>query len=52
MTALHRWPQRFALAATMTICSLSLPQNAKAQTDYYNTDAGRPLQIEDAYAVE
>ena len=23
-----------------------------AQTDYYNTDAGRPLQIEDAYPVE
>lgn len=25
---------------------------ANAQTDYYNTDAGRPLQIEDAYATE
>ena len=25
---------------------------AAAQTDYYNTDAGRPIQIEDAYAVE
>ncbi|MBC8087377.1 MAG: hypothetical protein H7Z40_08915 [Phycisphaerae bacterium] len=23
-----------------------------AQTDYYNTDAGRPLRIEDAYALE
>jgi len=23
-----------------------------AQTDYYNTDAGRPVQIEDAYATE
>lgn len=23
-----------------------------AQTDYYNTDAGRPLQVEDAYALE
>ena len=23
---------------------------AAAQTDYFNTDAGRPLQIEDAYA--
>jgi hypothetical protein len=23
-----------------------------AQTDYYNTDAGRPIQVEDAYAVE
>ena len=25
---------------------------ARAQTDYYNTDAGRPIQIEDAYALE
>ena len=25
---------------------------AWAQTDYYNTDAGRPLQVEDAYPVE
>ena len=23
-----------------------------AQTDYYNTDAGRPVRIEDAYPVE
>src|SRR5688500_7867010 len=26
--------------------------SATAQTDYYNTDAGRPMQIEDAHAVE
>jgi hypothetical protein len=25
---------------------------AAAQTDYYNTDAGRPITIEDAYAIE
>jgi hypothetical protein len=25
---------------------------ARAQTDYYNTDAGRPVRIEDAYATE
>jgi hypothetical protein len=25
---------------------------ASAQTDYYNTDRGRPVQIEDAYATE
>ncbi len=24
----------------------------EAQTDYYNTDAGRPITIEDAYAIE
>lgn len=52
MIALDRWPQRVALAAAMTISAASLPQVAVAQTDYYNTDAGRPLQIEDAYAVE
>lgn len=26
--------------------------SAAAQTDYYNTDTGRPLQVEDAYPVE
>lgn len=26
--------------------------SAAAQTDYYNTDAGRPVHIEDAYPVE
>jgi hypothetical protein len=31
--------------------SLSAPALA-AQTDYYNTDRGRPVQIEDAYAAE
>jgi hypothetical protein len=25
---------------------------ASAQTDYFNTDAGRPIRIEDAYAIE
>jgi len=25
---------------------------ASAQTDYYNTDTGRPIRIEDAYAIE
>ena len=25
---------------------------AEAQTDYYNTDRGRPVQVEDAYATE
>lgn len=26
--------------------------SAVAQTDYYNTDAGRPITVEDAYAIE
>ena len=28
------------------------PGRALAQTDYYNTDAGRPVRVEDAYPVE
>ena len=28
------------------------PKAGSAQTDYYNTDAGRPLTVEDAYATE
>jgi hypothetical protein len=39
------------------ICSalsaaLPLPSPLVAQTDYYNTDKGRPLTVEDAYPVE
>jgi hypothetical protein len=30
----------------------ALPASARAQTDYYNTDRGRPLRVEDAYPVE
>src|SRR5687768_12500423 len=29
-----------------------VPPPALAQTDYYNIDSGRPVQIEDAYPVE
>lgn len=32
--------------------SVAGPSRLAAQTDYYNTDAGRPITIEDAYAVE
>jgi hypothetical protein len=38
---------------TMTaVCVCSLAHAAGAQTDYYNTDAGRPLAVEDAYTTE
>lgn len=33
-------------------CLLIASARASAQTDYFNTDAGRPLTIEDAYATE
>lgn len=31
---------------------VAAPSQALAQTDYYNTDHGRPLRVEDAYPVE
>jgi hypothetical protein len=31
---------------------LLLPAVLPAQTDYFNTDAGRPIRVEDAYAIE
>lgn len=39
------------LAAVGTL-ALAIPGTALAQTDYYNTDAGRPIRVEDAYSVE
>ena len=55
MTPLLRMPRISAaviLAVATTALSLALPAGAGAQTDYYNTDGGRPLQVEDAYATE
>jgi hypothetical protein len=39
-----------ATAALALFIVLAIP--VQAQTDYYNTDAGRPITIEDAYAIE
>jgi hypothetical protein len=41
-----------AMAAAMAAALAALAAEARAQTDYYNTDRGRPLRIEDAYPVE
>src|SRR5919107_6301758 len=41
----------FVVAAIMVSLGVT-PARASAQTDYYNTDRGRPVQIEDAYATE
>ena len=44
---------RAVLASAFALASLGTPAaRAAAQTDYYNTDRGRPVQIEDAYATE
>jgi hypothetical protein len=40
-----------AAGAALTLLVVD-PGTARAQTDYYNTDAGRPIQVEDAYAIE
>jgi hypothetical protein len=45
----YRYIRRVALVATV---SLAGSQGLSAQTDYYNTDRGRPVQIEDAYSTE
>lgn len=39
-------------AAFVGLMSSAITAEASAQTDYYNTDAGRPLTIEDASATE
>lgn len=36
----------------IALTAISLPSVLSAQTDFYNTDRGRPVQIEDAYATE
>ena len=42
----------FRHTALVALALLPLAGRAFAQTDYYNTDAGRPLTVEDAYPTE
>ncbi len=44
--------RRLLAAAGAAALAAGAAAPAGAQTDYYNTDAGRPLTIEDAYPVE
>src|SRR5262245_1966554 len=39
-------------ALIVGLVTLGAPEGVRAQTDYYNTDAGRPVRIEDAYPTE
>ena len=51
----HRSASRHRLLAVTVLTLSGLvggAHGAEAQTDYYNTDAGRPIQIEDAYPTE
>lgn len=43
---------RRAAAAVLVTALAATPHLAAAQTDYYNTDRGRPLQVQDAHAIE
>lgn len=36
----------------VAVAAVTTASPAAAQTDYYNTDAGRPIRVEDAYPVE
>ena len=45
-------PVRLALLIAAVLVLGVAPARLAAQTDYYNTDAGRPVRIEDAYPVE
>ena len=47
----HRipWP---AVSPLALLLAVGFARPVAAQTDYYNTDTGRPLQVEDAYAIE
>jgi hypothetical protein len=50
--ASHRPTGTVRRAATVVAALVASAAPLAAQTDYYNTDAGRPVQIEDAYPVE
>lgn len=47
MTNLRSWAPMAAVATALVTA-----HPAMAQTDYYNTDEGRPVRVEDAYPVE
>lgn len=47
-----RAPLSVAIAVAGLLLLLLPSSRAQAQTDYYNTDAGRPITVEDAYAIE
>lgn len=45
-------PRRASACMLVALGLALLAPDAVAQTDYYNTDAGRPISTEDAYAIE
>jgi hypothetical protein len=50
--ARRRTLPRAGVALAMLCAAFAPSRSLRAQTDYYNTDRGRPLEIEDAFATE
>jgi hypothetical protein len=48
----HGLVRLVATFAAVAVLLTGVRATAEAQTDYYNTDAGRPIRVEDAYSVE
>lgn len=49
---LNRWSATWRAHAVVLLTAIAVPAAARAQTDYYNLDAGRPLRVEDALVIE
>lgn len=49
--SLYHWNGEMRMLIAMTLVAVCAP-GLRAQTDFYNTDRGRPVQIEDAYVTE
>jgi len=47
-----RFSKHFTAAGLIVVLSTWCAATVGAQTDFYNTDRGRPVQIEDAYVTE
>lgn len=53
MNARSMLRQHAVAASALALAAVAAaPRTAAAQTDYYNTDRGRPVEIEDAYPTE
>ncbi len=48
----RRFDRHLISAGLMVFLSTGIAGSVAAQTDFYNTDRGRPVQIEDAYVTE
>lgn len=49
---LHHFGLAHLIGGLAVAAVIAIPASLVAQTDYYNTDGGRPITVEDAYATE